>query len=129
MNGVAGLYDRLKGVFHAPTGGTLGMSGKGAKDVAELLEAPQSASLMSGDAPATLSCCAIGAKAYEWFRDGVKLDGETGDTLSVEWIRGRPYVHTYSVVPVYEVFNETVRGEPAETTVVCNPRGDAIIIR
>ena len=129
VGGVVGLYDRLKDEFHAPTGGTLGMSGKGAKDVAEFLETPQPARLMSGDSPATLSCRAIGAKSYEWFRDGVKLDGETGETLSVEWIRGRPYVHTYSVVPVYEVFNETVRGEPAETTVVCNPRGAAIIVR
>ena len=129
VNGVVGLYDRVKDEFRAPKGGTLAMSGKGAGGVGEFIETPQPARLMHSDAPVTLSCRAIGAKSYEWFRDGVKLDGETGETLSVEWIPGKPYVHTYSAVPVYEVFNETVRGEPAETTVVSNPRGVAIVIR
>lgn len=127
-NGQAGLYDRCTGTFKALAGGRVfGKGYKGQSGEFEVL--PKSAFLREGDSPATLSCLAVGATGYEWYRDGEMIDGETGDSLSVEWTRGKPYVHVYSVVPVYTVFGETVRGGAVSTTVECNPRGSVLTIR
>ena len=129
VNGVVGLYDRLNDVFHAPTGGTLGMSGKGAHEVDEFILRPQTAKISPTDTPKELTCLAAGAQSYEWYMDGARIEGETGDTLDVNWIRAQPHVRTFSVVPVYNVFGETVRGESAETTVEFVPVGTAVVFR
>ena len=128
VNGVAGLYDRVKGEFLEPTGGTLKMSGKGANGIDDFLTTPQPM-LVETESSGTLKCLATGAQSYEWYRDGEKIDGGAGGALTVDWIRGKPYTRTYSVVPVYTVFSETVRGEPAEAKVDFRPLGMAIIIK
>ena len=125
-NGQAGLYDLENNTFSALAGGKV--SGATLKGEAFQI-APEPAKLAKGDAPATLKCLAAGAQSYEWYVDGVKIDGETGETLSVEWIGKRPYTRTYSVRPVYTVFNERVLGGPAEALVEFTPQGLAISIR
>ena len=126
-NGVAGLYDLCEAKFYPLPGGKV--CGKGAKSVdGEFIVAPQQ-TFIDIEGSETLTCMAPGAQSYEWFVDGKKIGGETGDTLTLEWEKNKPHTRTYSVVPVYTVFNETVRGEAAEATVEFKPLGTAIIIR
>ncbi len=125
-NGIAGLYETHANEFLPLAGGKV--SGATLKGEAFQI-APEPAKLAKGDAPATLRCLAAGAQSYEWYVDGVKIDGETGETLSVEWIGKRPYTRTYSVRPVYTVFNERVLGDPAEALVEFTPQGLVISIK
>ena len=93
--------------------------------------APQPAKLTSssGRNTATLTCLAAGAQSYEWYEDGVLLPGETSDALTLTWTNEKPHVRTYSVVPVYTVFNETVKGDPVTAEVEYAPMGVTIVIR
>ena len=125
-NGVAGLYDLCGSGFYPLPGGKV--CGKGSKGKGEFVVAPQR-TYIDIDGSGTLRCMAPGAQSYEWYVNGERIDGETGDTLTVNWIRGKPYTRTYSVVPVYTVFNETVRGEPAEAKVDFRPYGMIINVR
>ena len=125
-NGQAGLYDLENNTFSALAGGKV--SGATLKGEAFQI-APEPAKLAKGDAPATLKCLAAGAQSYEWYVDGVKIDGETGETLSVEWIGRKPHTRTYSVKPVYTVFNETVKGDPAEAQVEFSPNGIVVTFK
>ena len=81
----------------------------------------------------TLTCLAVGAQSYEWYEDGVLISGETSDSLTLEWSRAKAkannYAHTYSVKPVYTVFNERVVGEAVSATVEYSPLGMLIIIK
>ena len=120
-----GLYDTVTGQkLPLPGGKVSGATFKG--QAFQISPAP--AKLEKGDAPATLKCLAAGAQSYEWHVDGVKIDGETSDTLQVEWIGRSPHTRTYSVVPVYTVFNETVKGGPAEAQVEFTPDGMIVIV-
>ena len=93
--------------------------------------APQPAKLTSssGRNTATLTCLAAGAQSYEWYEDGVLLSGETSDALTLTWTKEEPHVRTYSVIPVYTVFNETVKGDPVSAEVEYAPMGVTVIIR
>jgi len=125
-NGVAGLYDLCGTGFYPLSGGKV--SGKTATGADEFVTSPQPTQIEVGG-NGTLTCFSAAAKSYEWYVDGEKIDGETGETLTIDWTRQKPYVRTYSVVPVYEVFGETVRGKAAETTVEFGVRGMTVIIR
>ena len=132
-NGVAGLYELHTKAFFPLVGGTV--SGKGYKGQSGEFEiAPQSAKLMHTDGlnTATLTCLAAGAQSYEWYEDGVLMDGETSDSLTLNWDKAKAkmnsHTHTYSVKPVYTVFNETVKGNPVTTTVEYTPFGTVLII-
>ena len=121
-NGVAGLYELHTNTFFPLTGGTV--SGKGYKGQSGEFEiSPQPATLMPSDAgsTATLTCLAAGAQSYEWYEDNVLMPGETSDTLTLNWERAKAkmdnHTHTYSVKPVYTVFNEKVVGDPVTATV------------
>jgi hypothetical protein len=61
------------------------------------------------------------------------MEGKTSDTLSLEWERAKAkedsHTHTYSVKPVYTVFNEKVLGDPVTTTVEYTPLGTIICIQ
>ena len=111
------------------------MRGKGTKGVSEFITVPQSARLTrrEGLNTTTLTCFAPSAQSYEWYEDGVLMSGETSDSLSLEWVRSKAkkdnHTHTYSVRPVYTVFNETVRGEAATADVEFTPLGTNISIR
>ena len=91
----------------------------------DLVTAPEPAasSLRRGETR-TFTCFAPAARAYQWYKDGVALEDETNDTLTVAWEQlPAPYATTYSVRPVYTVFNEKVLGEPAEAVVTSVPGG------
>jgi hypothetical protein len=125
-NGVAGLYDLCGTGFYPLSGGKV--SGKTAVGADEFVTRPQPTRIEVGGT-GTLSCFSAVAKSYEWYVDGEKINGETNETLTIDWTRQKPYVRTYSVVPVYEVFGETVRGKAAETTVEFAVMGMILIIR
>ncbi|MBQ3289899.1 MAG: hypothetical protein IJH50_10850 [Kiritimatiellae bacterium] len=124
--GQAGLYDLVNGVFYPHTGGKV--CGAKCRGV-EFQILPQPMRIAQSDGAGTLTCLAAGARSYEWYVDGQKIDNETSDSLTVEWTRKKPYTRIYSVVPVYAVFNETVRGEPASATVEMIPFGAIITIK
>ena len=132
-NGVAGLYETCQNRFFPLAGGKVrgrGYSGQ----PGEFVISPQPAKLAHKDGAnsTTLTCLAAGAQSYEWYEDGVKMDGETSDALALTWTRDRaksPAVHTYSVKPVYTVFNERVVGEAVSATVEYTPLGMVIIIK
>ena len=125
-NGVAGLYETYTKAFFPLAGGKV--SGKGSNGLdGDFVVVPQPARVAI-DGSATLTCFAPSAQSYQWYMDGEKLDGETGDSLTVNWIRQKPHKRTFSVVPVYNVFGEEVNGKPAETTVEFECRGMMLII-
>ena len=82
---------------------------------------------------ATLTCLAAGAQSYEWYEDGVFMEGETSDALTLNWDRAKAkmnnHTHTYSVKPVYTVFNEKVLGEAVTATVEYAPQGTMICVQ
>ena len=61
------------------------------------------------------------------------MPGKTSDSLTLEWSRAKAkannYVHTYSVKPVYTVFNERVVGAAVSATVEYTPLGMVIRIK
>ena len=127
-NGQAGLYELCQKRFFPLTGGKV----SGATFAGQEFQiAPQPAKLTSssGRNTATLTCLAAGAQSYEWYEDGVLLSGETSDALTLNWTREEPHVRTYSVIPVYTVFNETVKGDPVTAEVEYAPMGVTIVIR
>ena len=132
-NGVAGLYEQYTKVFYPLTGGKV--RGKGTKGVSEFVTEPQPATLTStGDAnTTTLTCFAPSAQGYEWYEDGVLIPGETSDSLTLTWEKPKAkmsnHTHAYSVKPVYTVFNEKVKGDPATATVEYTPFGLSVKIR
>ena len=103
--------------------------------VGEFEVSPQTAKLTRNGtgSTATLTCLAVGAQSYEWYEDGILIEGETGDSLTLAWERRKAkadkHTHIYSVVPVYTVFNEAERGEAATTQVEFTPLGTSITIR
>ena len=127
-NGAAGLYETCGNKFLQVLGGKV--SGATLKGEAFQI-APQPAKLTSssGRNTATLTCLAAGAQCYEWYEDGVLLPGEASDALTLAWTNVEPHVRTYSVVPVYTVFNETVKGDPVTAEVEYAPMGVTIVIR
>ena len=132
-NGVAGLYELHTKAFFPLKGGKV--IGKGTKDVSNFVAVPQSATLTKdGDGnTATLTCLAPSAQSYEWYEDGVRMPGETSDSLTLNWERAKAkpnnHTHTYSVKPVYTVFNEKVLGDAATATVEYTPQGMVISIQ
>ena len=61
------------------------------------------------------------------------MDGETSDSLTLNWEKTKAKMnnhnHTYSVKPVYTVFNERVLGEEATALVEFVPFGTRIVVR
>ena len=129
-NGVAGLYETCQNRFFPLTGGKV--RGKGYKGQSgEFVISPQPARLTRNGTgrTATLTCLAVGAQSYEWYENGVLMPGETSDSLTLAWTKEEPHVRTYSVVPVYSIFNEVVKGDPATAEVEYLPTGLMIVIQ
>ena len=130
-NGVAGLYETHTKAFFPLTGGKVSGKGyRGQED--EFATRPQPTRIKVNDF-GTLSCFAPSAQSYEWYEDGHLIEGETGETLTLEWVRAKAkmgtHIHTYSVVPVYDVFGEKARGKAADATVEYAPPGTVLIIK
>lgn len=113
------------------TGGTV--SGKGYRGQSGEFESVPQAIRIGHEETGVLRCLAASAQSYEWYEDGILVEGETGDSLTLTWERRKAkadkHTHIYSVVPVYTVFNETERGEAATTQVEFTPLGTSITIR
>ena len=127
-NDVAGLYDTCEGNFFPAIGSKVrGATLKGE----EFQIAPQPAKLTrnAGGDSATLTCLAAGALSYEWYENGERMEGEDSDSLTVTWTSRQPHVRNYSVVPVYDVFNEKVKGVPVSATVEMTPVGAVLVLQ
>ena len=124
-NGVAGLYETCQNRFFPLTGGKV----RGATLAGQEFQlAPQPARLTYTRNTSTLTCVAAGAQRYEWYEDD-KLLPETTDSLTLTWVGRAPHVRIYKVVPVYTVFNETVKGEPATARVEYTPSGTMVVVK
>jgi len=132
-NGVAGLYETCQKRFFPLTGGKVrGATING--DTVQIAPQPAKLTYESGENSTTLTCLAIGgAQSYEWYEDGVLISDEPSGSLTLNWDRAKAkannYVHTYSVKPVYSVFNERVVGEAVSATVEYTPLGMVITIK
>ena len=128
-NGVAGLYDLCGSGFYPLAGGKV--SGRGAKGLGDFVVTPQDTTVKRSR-PSTLTCIAAGAQSYEWYENGSKIDGATNDSYTVEWSEEKalqPNPDTYSVKPIFTVFNERVVGNAVSATVKYAPIGLIIQIR
>lgn len=125
-DGEVGLIDTQTGNFfgkYNPSGSDLALGGIGG----DFIEEPADVRIPIGES-ATLTCGASGAQSYKWFRNGEEIAGETGNTLTVDWRRSRkPDVIT--VRAVYQLYGQTVLGEPSSATVTNEPLGACLIIR
>ena len=132
-NGVAGLYETCQKRFFPLIGGKVrGATING--DTVQIAPQPAKLTYESGENSTTLTCLAIGgAQSYEWYEDGVLISDEPSGSLTLNWDRAKAkannYVHTYSVKPVYSVFNERVVGEAVSVTVEYSPLGMVITIK
>ncbi len=127
-DGQAGLYDLEGDTFLPVAGGKV--SGATLKGQAfQIAPKPAKLTHKTGSNSATLTCFAAGAQSYEWYVDGVRIEGEVSDSLTIAWTNKLPHVRTYSVRPVYTIFNERVVGEPAAAEVEFTPIGIAVSIQ
>ena len=131
-NGVAGLYETCQNRFFPLTGGKVrGKGYQGQTGEFEISPQPATLTYKEGENSTTLTCLAAGAQSYEWYEDGVLMPGETSDSLTLTWIhtKAKAKTHTYSVKPVYTVFNERVVGDAVTATVEYTPVGTRGIIK
>ena len=127
-NGQAGLYDLENNTFSALAGGKVsGATLKG--EAFQIAPEPAKLTHRAGSDSATLTCLAAGAQSYEWYMDGVRIEGEVSDSLTIAWTNKLPHTRIYSVKPVYTVFNEKVVGEPVTATVEFTPIGTVICVQ
>lgn len=132
-NGEAGLYELCTKTFVPLAGAKVrGARTRNAEGVVTTFQEPPrngKTTKKENDTP-TLFCKASGAQWYEWYADGELVENETNDTLIVNWKKlKKPFTVEYSVVPVYSVFNETVKGDPAFATVTMPPKGTAMFFK
>ena len=128
--GQAGLYDLCEGEFYALTGGKVyGKGYKGQSERGTFEVSPQPAKITKGTGSDTLTCLAPGASSFEWYKDGVRIEGATTDSIKVTWSHKEAGVATYSVKPVYTVFNEKVLGDAATARVELTPVGITISVQ
>ena len=89
--------------------------------------APQNA-VVGVNKTAALTAYAPGAVSYRWTKDGVRIEGATGGSLTVAWEKA-PRQSVYAVTPVYSVNGKAVDGAPVAATVENLPRGMIFYIR
>ena len=125
----AGLYD-LKTGQKLPlaegkvSGGVLAGTGS---EFAVALPATAKIEIQGTD---SLTCLCPCAQSYEWYRDGVKIPGATGPSLTLSWATDRkPHTSVFSVRPVYELFCNPVKGASSQAAVTFDKSGLAIFLR
>ena len=127
-NGSAGLYETCENMFFPVIGGKVsGATLKG--EAFQIAPEPAKLTHRAGSDSATLTCLAAGAQSYEWYMDGVRIEGDVSDSLTIAWTNKLPPPRIYSVKPVYTVFNEKVVGEPVTATVEFTPIGTVICVQ
>ena len=131
INGTPCMYDLENETALSSSG--LVVAGRGYAGAEEWIATPQDCTITKTTGTKTLTGLAVGAQSYEWYEDGVLIPGETSESITLNWDRAKAkannYAHTYSVKPVYTVFNERVVGEAVSATVEYTPLGMVIIIK
>ena len=129
MNGVAGLWDTVDGVFlgNARTADGSGFTLHGAGACGSGMafkENPQDARV-SRDTTVTLSAYAPGAVGYLWLKNGEIVEGATGRTLEVSYGRGGT-TDEYRCLAHYNLFgygiSDTARVENIPAALVISVR-------
>ena len=65
---------------------------------------------------------------FSRLKDGNLIEGETGETLTVNWRKGKPYEETYEVRPVYVLFGEQVLGDSSAAVVTYGRLGLFLVV-
>ena len=125
-----GLYDMVDKVVKtdARSGNAFGYGGKGVDGAEKWIVVPQGGTLTKAAGTKVLSANASGAVSYKWTKNGEVIEGGTDGDLIVEWARGGA-TDTYTVTPVYSVYDVETEGVPLAVTVENLPQGTAIILR
>ena len=129
VNGEAGLWDSENSEFHGKTSDSVGNVRHGGPIESDFVPAftvnPQSGEIpVEGNV--TLSATAPGAIGYQWFLDGVMLEGATGSTLVVDWTKNTRLVRTYKCIAFFNVFGYA---ESAAAVVTNAPSATVIIMK
>ena len=127
------LYDTKTGNVAAKlvsSTATPTISGKGVDGEEKWVKVLPAAKTIQPNGSATLIAAAVGAKSYVWKKDGVVIDGETGESITVDWDRKSCKTpETYSCTAVYDLFGVETLGEPVSCTVEHIPQGMVIILK
>ena len=132
-----GLYDTMTGDVITSSvdgcnaftlGGGLGY-GKFAGSRTNLVVAPADTEV-GVESTKALSAYAPGAVGYVWTRNGVEVEGVTGETCPVAWEKPSSVgTVVYGVTPVFTKGGETVYGNPATAEVTMAPAAFVLIVR
>ena len=128
-NGEAGLYETVTTNFYPLAGGKVS-GGTASGEPYAVMPQPMKVSTYTKPDKRILRCVAKGAQRYQWYEDGVAMPGAESETLTVEWRKiASPSTVTYSVRPVYTIFNETVYGDEATATVTMSQCGLGVFFK
>lgn len=135
VNGVAGLWDSENSEFHGKTSDSVGKVRYGGPIESDFVPAftvnPQSGEIPV-EGSVTLSAFAPGAlgddeaSGYQWFLDGVMIEGATESTLVVNWTKNSRLVRTYKCLAFFDVFGYA---ESAAAVVTNAPSATIICVR
>ena len=131
IGGAPCLYDLVNGV--AATAPGLAVSGRGHDGAEVWIERPGgTVSIVQGRGGGAgrrdVTVRAVGAKSYRWLMNGNPVDGGGDGSLAMLWQKAWQ-TDVYTVIPVYEVFGETVEGAPVRIDVQSVPSATYIIVR
>ena len=128
-NGQVGFYDTVTGGFVGKDSG-LTLHGCGIDDQETMFVNTQTEYRIRYMKSATLSAIAPGASSYVWLKNGVEMDGVTGDTYDCAWERVLEPV-VYTVIPQYPsvLGDYSTSGTPIEISVTNVPVGFTLSIR
>ena len=132
-----GLYDTMTGDVITSSvdgsnaftlGGGLGY-GKFAGSRTNLVVVPADTEV-SVNSTKTLSAYAPGATGYIWTRNGVEVEGVTGETCPVAWEKPSSVgTVIYGATPVFTKGGQTLYGNPATAEVTMAPAAFVLIVR
>jgi hypothetical protein len=128
---VIGLYDTVTGTVKTDalsSATAFQIGGMGVDGGGSAFEVAPQNTVVGVNKTATLTAYAPGAVSYRWTKDGVRIEGATGGSLTVAWEKA-PRQSVYAVTPVYSVNGKAVEGTPTTATVENLPRGTMIYIR
>ena len=128
---VIGLYDTVTGTVKTDalsSATAFQIGGMGVDGGGSAFEVAPQNTVVGVNKTATLTAYAPGAVSYRWTKDGVRIEGATGGSLTVAWEKA-PRQSVYAVTPVYSVNGKAVDGAPVASTVENLPRGMIFYIR
>lgn len=127
----ATLYDLVDETYASVVkfadGAALKIGGKAADGASFAADLPEGESV-DVDAVKTLNVVVPGAVAYQWYRNGVAIEGETASSLDIAWAKRTPPA-IYVCEAFFDVNGATESSVSSPCTVSMKKRGAAIIIR